>query len=192
LMAGDNSVVYVETEPGRFEIRRVVLGARSGDQIVVLKGLEDGEEVAVSGYFLIDSQMQLTGNPSLIDPTRLEPSVEIEFAEGSLPPIGEPRIVIEEADVTQQLAPPPLGGATDQSRSDEENDALYELSPEDQRLAERQKVCPVADMPLGSMGIPVKVLVEGRTVFLCCEGCRERLLAEPDKYLAKLTEEAVR
>ncbi len=26
LMAGNNSVVYVETEPGRFEIRRVVLG----------------------------------------------------------------------------------------------------------------------------------------------------------------------
>jgi len=28
LMAGNNSVLYVETEPGRFEIRRVVLGSR--------------------------------------------------------------------------------------------------------------------------------------------------------------------
>ena len=37
LMAGNNSVVYVETEPGRFEIRRVVLGPACGDQIVILE-----------------------------------------------------------------------------------------------------------------------------------------------------------
>jgi hypothetical protein len=94
-MAGSDSVLYVETEPGRFEIRNVVLGARSGDQIVVLKGLEEGEQVAVSGNFLIDSQMQLAGNPSLIDPTKAEPLFEIEFDEGDLPPIGIPQLAEE-------------------------------------------------------------------------------------------------
>ena len=29
-------------------------------------------------------------------------------------------------------------------------------------------------------------------VFICCEGCRERLLADPDRYLAKLPKEAAR
>ncbi len=95
LLAGSDSVIYVETEPGRFEIRNVVLGARSGDQIVVLKGLEEGEQVAVSGNFLIDSQMQLAGNPSLIDPTKAEPLFEIEFEEGNLPPIGIPQLAEE-------------------------------------------------------------------------------------------------
>jgi len=96
LMAGDDSVLYVETEPGRFEIRNVTLGARSGDQIVVLKGLEEGEQVAVSGNFLIDSQMQLSGNPSLIDPTKAQPIVEFEMDEESLPPIGAFEMVEEE------------------------------------------------------------------------------------------------
>jgi Cu(I)/Ag(I) efflux system membrane fusion protein len=70
LLAGEHSVVYVETEPGRFELRDVTLGPFLKDQVVVLKGVEPGEQVATSGNFLIDSQMQLAGKPSLIDPTR--------------------------------------------------------------------------------------------------------------------------
>jgi Cu(I)/Ag(I) efflux system membrane fusion protein len=70
LMAGDSSVVYVETEPGRFEIRPVILGPILRDRVIILSGLEEGEQVAVAGNFLIDSQMQLAGNPSLIDPAR--------------------------------------------------------------------------------------------------------------------------
>ncbi len=70
LMAGSHSVVYVETEPGRFEIRVVTLGPILKDQIVIQDGLQEGEKVAVAGNFLIDSQMQLAGKPSLIDPTR--------------------------------------------------------------------------------------------------------------------------
>ncbi|MCH8840291.1 MAG: efflux RND transporter periplasmic adaptor subunit [Planctomycetes bacterium] len=182
LLAGSDSVLYVETEPGRFEIRNVVLGARSGDQIVVLKGLQEGEQVAVSGNFLIDSQMQLAGNPSLIDPTKAEPLLEIEFEEGDLPPIGTP----------QMVAAPQLNSPTLVEQVDEQTTVTNELSPEDHRLAERQKVCPVTDLSLGSMGGPIKVMVEGRPVFICCEGCRARLLAEPAKYLAKLEKEAVR
>ncbi|PHS06769.1 MAG: metal transporter [Blastopirellula sp.] len=70
LMAGSNSVVYVETEPGRFSIRPVTIGPILKDKVVILKGLEKGEKVATAGNFLIDSQMQLGGKPSLIDPTR--------------------------------------------------------------------------------------------------------------------------
>lgn len=70
LMAGTNSVVYVETDPGRFEIRSVVLGPVLRDRVVILGGLKQGEKVATAGNFLIDSQMQLAGKPSLIDPTK--------------------------------------------------------------------------------------------------------------------------
>jgi hypothetical protein len=180
-------VVYVETELGRFEIRHVKLGASSGDQIVVLDGLEVGEQVATSGNFLIDSQMQLAGNPSLIDPTKAQTIPEIEFEEGDLPPIGAPQMVTSDADAMPQMAlPTVMEPAGDQSAES------FALSIEDQQLVQRQERCPVTDLPLGSMGAPIRVMVEGRPVFICCEACRKRLLAEPAKYLAKLNQEAVR
>jgi RND family efflux transporter MFP subunit len=150
LMAGDHSVVYVEAEPGRFELRQVKLGPTLGDRIVLLSGVEQGENVATNGNFLIDSQMQLAGKPSLIDPTRAEPK------------------------------------RAEPGRSPEVLAALAELPADDRAAAERQKTCPVAGMPLGSMGTPIKVDVQGTPVFICCEGCRGSLLAEPEKYLAKL------
>ncbi|MGE0529531.1 MAG: efflux RND transporter periplasmic adaptor subunit, partial [Bdellovibrionales bacterium] len=71
LFTGNDGVVYVETEPGRFEIRRVTMGPFLKDRIVILEGLEEGEMVATSGNFLIDSQMQLEGKPSIIDPSKI-------------------------------------------------------------------------------------------------------------------------
>ena len=70
LMAGSNSVVYVEEEPGRFAIRPVTLGPILRNRVIVIDGLKEGELVATAGNFLIDSQMQLAAKPSLIDPTR--------------------------------------------------------------------------------------------------------------------------
>lgn len=149
LMTGKNSVAYVEAEPGRFELRRVVAGHQSGDQVVIHEGIEPGEKVAVRGNFLIDSQMQLAGNPSLINPDKYLPSTE-------------------SGPSAEVLA------------------ALSELSPEDQSLATSQQICPVTEMPLGSMGTPPKAEVNGRMIFLCCEGCRGSLMEEPEKYLSVL------
>ena len=56
----------------------------------------------------------------------------------------------------------------------------------EQTIALDQVICPVTDFKLGSMGVPPKVMVNGEPVFICCEGCREGLLQEPDMYLAKL------
>ncbi len=152
LMAGSNSVVYVETEPGRFEIRRVVLGPSRGDEIVILKGVAQGEMVAASGNFLLDSQMQLAGNPSLIDPTKFVPN------EHGIDPETAAKIEIE----------------------------LAKLPEADRALCRRQKICPVSDLLLGAMGAPEKVDVNGTPVFICCHSCRDSLLEEPEKYLAKL------
>jgi hypothetical protein len=67
--------------------------------------------------------------------------------------------------------------------------ALAKLPAEDRKLAEEQKFCAVLnDNRLGSMGTPVKVLVKGEPVFLCCEGCEKKALADPDKTLAKVGE----
>lgn len=68
-------------------------------------------------------------------------------------------------------------------KSDKEK-ALAQLAPEDRRLAEAQKVCPVTGEALGEMGAPVKVTVKGQAVFLCCDGCKKKALDNPDKTLA--------
>ena len=59
---GTKSIVYVETGPGLFEGRAVVLGPRSGDVFPVLDGLVPGDRVAAAGAFLIDAESRL--NPS--------------------------------------------------------------------------------------------------------------------------------
>jgi membrane-bound lytic murein transglycosylase B len=73
-------------------------------------------------------------------------------------------------------------GAPDKTHED----ALAELSPQDRVLAGKQQVCPVSGQPLGSMGKPYKVTVQGRDVLLCCPGCEAEIKADPEKYLAKL------
>ncbi|MHC5538227.1 heavy metal-binding domain-containing protein [Singulisphaera rosea] len=60
------------------------------------------------------------------------------------------------------------------------------LSPEDQAIVSRQKICPVTGKPLGSMGTPVKVTVTGKDVMICCEGCESRLKKDPKAYLSKI------
>ena len=64
--------------------------------------------------------------------------------------------------------------------------ALSKLSTQDRGLAESQRICPVTMTLLGSMGTPKKVDVNGTQVFICCEGCRESLLDDPEKYLGIL------
>jgi hypothetical protein len=71
---------------------------------------------------------------------------------------------------------------------DEVKAALAKLKPEDRRLAEAQKRCPISKELLGSMGVPDKVKIDHETVFLCCDGCREDALADPAKTLATVKE----
>jgi membrane fusion protein, copper/silver efflux system len=68
---GKRKVVYVETEPGLFESREVVLGPLSGNFYAVLDGLAPGERVATAGAFLIDAE------------TRLDPAAGAAYFGGS-------------------------------------------------------------------------------------------------------------
>jgi len=61
---------------------------------------------------------------------------------------------------------------------------VAKVTKEDAELVAKQKVCPVMDEPLGSMGQPVKMLVNDKPIFLCCKGCIKKIKAEPTKYLA--------
>lgn len=70
------------------------------------------------------------------------------------------------------------------AEKDEIRRAMELLSEDDRKLAEAQVICPVTEVRLGSMGMgtPVKLEIEDRTVFICCEGCRDMWVKEPTKY----------
>lgn len=68
LDSGTRQIVYVEKSRGLFEPRELVLGPRAGEFFPVLKGVAEGERVVTRGGFLIDSQFQITGHPSLFYP----------------------------------------------------------------------------------------------------------------------------
>ncbi|MFO0842321.1 MAG: hypothetical protein U0797_07955 [Gemmataceae bacterium] len=77
--------------------------------------------------------------------------------------------------------------ATPAAKSEKERKveaARAKLDPADRALVEEQEFCPV--MPkqkLGGMGVPVKVIVKGQPVFLCCKGCKSTAEEEPDETL---------
>jgi Cu(I)/Ag(I) efflux system membrane fusion protein len=86
---GSRKVVYVESEPGVFEGREVILGPRIGNRFPVLEGLAPGEKVAASGAFLIDAESRI--NPGAVPATPgkgAEPKVDEQAtpkAAGPLP-----------------------------------------------------------------------------------------------------------
>lgn len=59
IRSGSVEQVFVVREPGKFEPRKVKLGLQSDGRVIVLDGLQPGEEVVVSAQFLIDSESNL-------------------------------------------------------------------------------------------------------------------------------------
>lgn len=149
------SLMYVEQEPGEFYLRRVLTGPVVDGWVAVYEGIQAGENVVARSTFLLDAQMQLQGNPSLIDPDKAVAKVGLSDAE-----------------------------------KQEIEDAMQPLSLADRELALAQEICPVQEIALGSMGMgtPIKVDVQGKPIFICCEGCRRRLVSDPDKYQQILTD----
>ena len=163
---GSQRVVYRERTPGVYEGVEVGLGPRmagpdGGTFYPVLRGLKQGDRVVASGSFLVDAETRLNpaaGSIYFGGSGGAERSSSVTTVRPSTP---------EDADATVQVA-------------------LAALSPEDRKLADTQQFCPVLGTRLGAMGTPLKVVLEGRTVFLCCIGCKDKALADPAGTLRKL------
>lgn len=141
-------VVFQQTSPGVFDAFPVELDEPSGGYYPVIAGLKRGSEVVTQGAFLLDAE------------TRLDPDLAAAY-------FG--------ADVRSRQTSDPSGLSTQGKNSPAEIARLLDklkLSDEERALALRQRVCPVTNLPLGSMGAPVAAVGAGQPVRLCCEGCR--------------------
>lgn len=59
IRTGTRAVAIVRNSNGAFEPREVSLGADLGDQLEVVQGLNEGDQVVASGQFLVDSEARL-------------------------------------------------------------------------------------------------------------------------------------
>lgn len=66
-------------------------------------------------------------------------------------------------------------------------DNLARLAPEDLKLAEAQRFCAVQEgIRLGAMGVPVKIMLNGQSVFLCCKACEDTARKNPEQTLERI------
>lgn len=153
----------------------IQLGSEQIVYVETMPGMLDGVKVVTEplndGYLAVRSGLEagqrvVAAGAFLVDAeTRLNPGLATQYfgANGQ----------------SSRIQPPPLP----KRRT---GPSAGSLSQEDLALIERQKICPVTEAPLGSMGAPTFKVVEGRKIFLCCKGCEGRLTADPGKYLAVL------
>ena len=90
----------------------------------------------------------------------------------------------------RKTAAPAAATTSNDSKEEQEiRESLAKLSASDRLLAERQRECPVMEKSrLGSMGTPVKLMIDGQAVYLCCEGCQDRALEKQKETLLKVKE----
>lgn len=64
--------------------------------------------------------------------------------------------------------------------------AMAKLSETDRTAAAAQRYCPMMDtVRLGAMGTPIKLMIDGKPVFVCCEHCKEDAVKDSKATLAK-------
>jgi multidrug efflux pump subunit AcrA (membrane-fusion protein) len=178
---GTRTIVYVERDAGTFEGVEVKLGPRCGDYYPVAHGLAAGDRVAAAGAFLVDAE------------TRLNPAAAGTYIGASGRHQGTNRASAarrmaadEQLPSTVETAAGPASAASKRPAPDELKN-IAELNIPDRDLARAQRVCPISSQPLGSMGVPRKVMAQGQPVFLCCEACEAEVRKNPQKVLAKLS-----
>jgi Cu(I)/Ag(I) efflux system membrane fusion protein len=165
---GNQKIVYREVSTGVYEGVEVKLGPRMSTPngavfYPVLEGLKQGDLVVSSGSFLVDAE------------TRLNPAIGSVYFGGS------------GGSQTGRTSVSTVRPSTPEDPDAKIRASLATLSADDRKLAETQRFCPILSTNrLGSMGQPLKLMIEGQPVFLCCPGCKEKALADPQGTLAKV------
>ena len=165
---GRQTIVYREVSQGVFEGVLVTVGPKlSGTNqstyFPITSGLKSGDKIVNSGAFLIDAE------------TRLNPAAGSIYFGGSGSGTKSGNGVV-------QARP-----STPKNEADSIRAAIESLSKVDQSLVKKQRTCPIIDdSQLGSMGVPIKLMLDGKPVFVCCEGCVKSASEHPQETLIKI------
>lgn len=100
----------------------------------------------------------------------------------------------KDASSTKTKEPAAQGRVSGEAATGKDEEAeiranLSQFGPEDRKLAEEQKFCVIQEETrLGAMDAPIKVVVKGQPVFVCCKGCVKKALKNPEQTLTKVGE----
>ncbi len=162
---GVRKIVYRESGLDVFDGVEVELGPRCGAFYPVVKGLQAGDKVATAGSFLIDAETRLTGG-----------AASTYFGAS-----GGPK------DERHGAATPRPSATRDEDTKVQTS--LAKLSAADRQLVLAQGYCPIlSDNRLGAMGVPIKIVLNGEPVFLCCKGCLKEAQEHPEQTVNKVKE----
>jgi Cu(I)/Ag(I) efflux system membrane fusion protein len=165
---GSQRIVYRQALPGVFDGVEVKLGPRmTGTEgavyYPVLAGLQQGDRVVTSGSFLIDAE------------TRLNPAAGSIYFGGS------------GGAHTNHSSRSTVRPSTPEDTELKIEASVAVLPSDDRQRAADQRFCAVlSHSRLGSMGTPVKLVIDQQAVFLCCSGCEEKALNDPVATLARV------
>ena len=65
---GTRAIVWRELSPGSYQPTAVRTAGHAGEDTLIIEGLAEGDRVVVRGGFLLDSEAQIRGLPSLLNP----------------------------------------------------------------------------------------------------------------------------
>ena len=196
---GEQKIVYVEREEGTFDGIEVKLGPKVDGFYSVISGLLPGDKVAAAGAFLIDAETRLnpaasaayfgaggspSGGSSGSSNTNTAPQASSGSSADSQPAMILPPPGFNMPSSTQQESP--KADASPSRFTADELANISKLDADDQAHARLQVLCPVTEMALGSMGVPLKITVNGEAVLICCEGCTDMAQRNPDETLSKV------
>ncbi len=99
IRTGRRSLVMLAEPGGRYRPVEVETGRESGSQTVILRGLEEGQQVVASGQFLLDSEASLRGivappAASDVQHDHAQPAPTLHEAEGRVMALADARVKI--------------------------------------------------------------------------------------------------
>jgi RND family efflux transporter MFP subunit len=192
LDSGRRKTVFVASGNGFFEPRRVATGWRFGNRVEIVEGLMPGEQIVVSGNFLVDSESRmklaasgLFGTPEIdpvcgmdVYPARAKPAgLTSEFG-------GKTYYFCEQACKAQfdkdhdPNASKPTVGA-------QKPDAAPGATTKTSIGIIRDPVCRMVLHEGKARAAGLTAEYEGKTQFFCSKECKEEFEKAPQRYLDK-------
>jgi Cu(I)/Ag(I) efflux system membrane fusion protein len=179
LDSGRHKAVFVATSDGVFEPREVTVGRRYGDRVQIVKGLGEGENVVVSGLFLLDSESRL----QLAAASAAKPDKPAAGGPDTDPVCG---MHVDPAKAKNKSV---YQGKTyffcsPTCKSDFDKDPAKYVK-QDTPAASAADTDPVCGMHVDPAKAEHKSVYQGRTYFFCSPMCKSDFDKDPAKYLKK-------
>lgn len=82
IRTGREERVILSLAEGKFEARKVVAGIESGDYVEILEGVNEGDNIVISGQFLIDSEASMRASLSRMSDQQPEQETKVVSVSG--------------------------------------------------------------------------------------------------------------